>query len=273
MLANPNPCTFNSSLKPLVSWILCCHILNNHLKVAIESCLNQSYKNFELVIVANGADSQEIYRAVEGWFGSDNRIRVFVTEVQQLSFSLSLGLHNSRGSLVARMDSDDISYSDRLQRQVDYMCEHPGIAVLGSDYQIIDNEGIGQRKVILPKLDSAIRKALFYGNPLCHPSIMFRREIILQAGGYLGGLHAEDYDLWARLSLNPKYQFANLDSILIGYRVIGVGAARRSRWAYASMSSSQFRNFLVGGGGWWLFASLISVFKLVVRSSRIGSNK
>lgn len=262
-----------SSSEPLVSWILCSHVDNSHLKLAIESCLSQTYSNFELIFVANGSEARNVAQTVRNFYGSDPRVRVFMTEIRQLSFSLSLGLHHARGMLIARMDSDDISYANRLERQVDFMSKHPDVIVLGTCYEIIDNDGLVQRQIQIPEQDMQIRLALFRGNPFCHPSVMFRKQAVLEAGGYLGGLHAEDYDLWARLSLSPKYRFANLKEICLGYRVIGVGMARRSRWAYASIAAIQFRNFLVGGGGRWFFASLISVAKLFLRSSPIRDLK
>jgi glycosyltransferase involved in cell wall biosynthesis len=256
--------------RPFVSWVLCSHIVNQDLKISIDSCLSQTYDHFELVFIANGPNSTRVAETVRSWFGTDARVRIFETAIHQLSFSLSLGLHHARGTLIARMDSDDISSSNRLEQQVAFMSEHPDVAVLGTNYEIIDPEGIVQSKVSLPESDKLIRKALISGNPFCHPTVMFRRRVVLEAGGYLGGLHAEDYDLWARLSLNPSYRFANLSKTCLGYRVIGVGVARRSRWAYASMAASQFRNFLVGGDLRWLLSSVISVAKLILRSSPIN---
>jgi hypothetical protein len=127
--------------------------------------------------------------------------------------------------------------------------------------------------VSVPTNDKLIRRALFHGNPLCHPTVMFRRDVVLAAGGYLGGLHAEDYDLWSRLALNSTLHFANLSDVCLGYRVIGVGAARHSRWAYASVAASQLRNFLIGAGLLWGVSAFLSVIKLLIRSDSVHLNK
>jgi glycosyltransferase involved in cell wall biosynthesis len=254
---------------PAVSWLLCAHVVNDHLKLAIDSCLAQTISNFELLIVANGPKAAEVDEAVRAWHGADNRVRVFITPIRQLSFSLSLGLHYARAALIARMDSDDLSSPDRLERQVAFMTEHVEVAVLGTSYQIIDSDGHMLQTIAMPSTDRLIRRGLLRGNPLCHPTVMFRRQVVLDAGGYLGGLHAEDYDLWSRLALNPTLHFANLPHVCLGYRVIGVGTARRSRWAYASMAASQTRNFLVGAGLRWGAAVVLSVLKLLLRSSSI----
>lgn len=254
---------------PAVSWLLCTHILNHQLHTALKSCLNQTFSDFELLVVANGSAAENIARAVREWAGDDPRVRVFTTEVRHLIFSLSLGLHHARAPLVARMDADDLSTSDRLERQVAFMNEHPACVALGSAYEVIDDEGRRQKTVHLPTSDDQIRRALLWGNPLCHPSVMFRRKAVLDVGGYLGGLHAEDYDLWVRLSMAPENQFANLDEVCLGYRCVGVGVARRSRFAYASMAASQFRSFINGQGLAWAVAALFTTLKAFVRSTSV----
>ena len=251
---------------PAVSWLLCTHVAGEQLRLALQSCLDQTFTEYELLVVVNGSKAQEVASAVRVWVGSDPRIRIFTTEVRHLIFSLSLGLHHARASLVARMDSDDLSKSDRLERQVAFMRQHPEVVVLGSAYEVLDTEGRPQQKVLLPTSNIEIRRALLKGNPLCHPSVMFRRKVVLDAGGYFGGLHAEDYDLWVRLSNDPANQFANLPEICLGYRSVGVGPARRARSAYASMAASQFQNFVKGYGLSWAFAAFFSTLKAFVRS-------
>ncbi len=102
---------------------------------------------------------------------------------------------------------------------------------------------------------------------------MFRKQVVCDAVGYLGGLHAKDYDLWCRLSMNPNIRFPNLPQVCMGYCVVGVGASRRSRWAYASIAASQLINFLIGKGFLWFFATLLSVGKLFLRSAPIRDFK
>ncbi len=251
---------------PAVSWLLCAHVANEQLQLSIRSCLHQTFTDFELLVVANGPSADEVARAVHAWADGDVRVRIFTTDVKHLIFSLSLGLHYARAKLIARMDSDDLSRSDRLERQVAFMHYHPEVTVLGSSYEVIDAGGEQIRIVHPPLRDREIRRALLRGNPLCHPSVIFRRDAVLELGGYLGGLHAEDYDLWVRLSNDPSNRFANLPEIGIGYRNMGVSAARRSRRAYASMASTQLRNFLCGHGLSWAFAALLSTVKAFLRS-------
>jgi glycosyltransferase involved in cell wall biosynthesis len=224
--------------KPAVSWLMCTHVADEQLREALQSCLAQTFSDFECVLVVNGSAAESVASTVRSWYGHDIRMCVYTTEVKHLTFSLALGLHLARAPLVARMDSDDIATPDRLARQVEFMPNH----------------------------DTAIRKALLRGNPLCHPSVMFRRETILAAGGYLGGIYAQDYDLWARLAVNPETRFANLPHVCLRYRMVGVGTARKARLAYASMAAAQYRNFAAGAGLRWALAALITTAKAILRS-------
>ena len=252
---------------PAVSWLLCTHVTNEQLRLALRSCLEQTFTDFELIVVANGGAVADIVSTVREWHGDDPRLRLVSTDVRHLNFSLSLGLHHARGNLVARMDSDDLASSDRLQRQVAFMRSHPDVVVLGTDYELIDEAGQATRRVSMPTSDAQIRRALMRGNPLCHPTVMFRRATVLAAGGYLGGIYAEDYDLWARLAVDPANHFSNLPEVCLGYRTVGAGVARKARLAYASMAASQFRNFVLGAGRTWGLAAAISMLKAFVRSA------
>ena len=253
---------------PAVTWLIAAHIANDHLKTAIESCLNQTFRDFECLVIANGADATIVAEQVTTWFGSDDRLRVITTDVRHLNFSLSLGLHLARGPLIARMDADDISLPNRLEHQLSFMSTNPLVAVLGTQYEVIDQAGQVIAAVDLPTTDLAIRKRLYFGNPFCHPSVMLRRGVILEAGGYLGGLHAEDYDLWARLARSENIKFANLPTCLLQYRSAGIGVARRARSAYATMGAAQFANCVAGAGWPWGIAALISLSKAMIRGQR-----
>lgn len=255
---------------PPVSWLLCTHVANAQLRQAVQSCLDQTFTDFELLLIINGSAAAELATVVQAWFGADQRVRIYTTEVRHLIFSLSLGLHHARADLVARMDSDDVSTPDRLARQVAFMREHPEVAVLGSAYQVIDANGSPQKTIKFQVTDTAVRRALLWGNPLCHPSVMFRRQVVLNVGGYLGGLHAEDYDLWLRLAADSSIKFANLEAVCLGYRSVGAGTARGARSGYASMASAQYRHFVNGFGIRWLLAALVSSLKAFVRSSKAG---
>lgn len=231
------------------------------LQRAVQSCLSQTMADFELLLVVNGPDTGRLVPQLAQAYAVDPRVRVIGTPIHLLNFSLSLGLHLARAPFVARMDADDVSHPERLATQLAFMKAHEDVAVLGSSYFLIDPKGEVRGKVDAPLTDLDIRKALYFRNPICHPSVMLRRDVVLRAGAYLGGRNAEDYDLWLRLAMNKHCRFANLASPLLSYNVSPDGAARRSREAYGNVAGAQLRQFLVTGDVRWLVGATLSAAK------------
>jgi len=138
--------------------------------------------NFELLLVVNGADVDRLVPSLTQAYAWDARVRVIGTPIHLLNFSLSLGLHLSRSPFVARMDADDVTHPERLEKQLAFMQLHDDVAVLGTAYYLIDSQCQVKGKVDVPNTDQKIRKALRFRNPICHPSVMFRRDVLLRAG-------------------------------------------------------------------------------------------
>jgi hypothetical protein len=217
--------------------------------------------DFELLLILNGPDVNTLVPLLTEVFENDERVKVIGTPIHLLNFSLSLGLHLARAPFVARMDADDVSDLNRLAIQLDYMQANEDVAVLGSSYLLIDAQNHIHGKINVPETDQAIRRALRFGNPICHPSVMLRRDAILAAGGYLGGRNAEDYDLWLRLASGRKWRFANLPIPLLSYNASPDGPARRSRTAYANVAGAQLSQFLMTRDVTWLLGSAVNVGK------------
>jgi glycosyltransferase involved in cell wall biosynthesis len=253
---------------PKVSWILCAHLVNDALRLAIASCLNQTYTDFELIIVANGKHSVSVEIAIKNWFANEPKIRLFNTAMHNLNFSLSLGIHLARGELIARMDSDDISYPRRLALQVAFMECNPDVVVLGTAYELIDCYGNAICSASPPLSDLEIRRALPYRNPICHPTVIFRKSNILSIGGYMGSVYAQDYDLWIRLAAFTNIQFQNIPEICLGYRNNPSGLARNARGSYAAMAAAQIYIGLMSCKTKWFFGLLLSIIKTLSNRSR-----
>lgn len=251
----------------LISVLMCVNRIDDFFIRAIDSLNEQTYKNFEIVLVGNTLSEQDKKNVVD-LAAKFPKVRVFFTEVKFLTFSLNLGLHHCAGSLVARMDADDIAYPERLEKQAKFMNEHQEIDVCGSCCYLIDSldQVVGTHNV--PLLDGPIKQALYWNAPFCHPTVMFRKAVILKIGGYMGGLYAEDYDLWCRLKLDVSIRFANLPEKLLGYRFAPNGLARRSKYAYAGLSAAQWRSFVVTGNVMWLLGAILSAIKRLARAKQ-----
>ncbi|WP_305844369.1 glycosyltransferase [Photobacterium leiognathi] len=137
----------------------------------------------------------------------------------QLPYSLNFALNEAKGEFIARMDSDDISMSDRFSKQVEYLERYKDINVLGTSYYTINEDGIITSKVKATKTPERIFAKLPLGIQLCHPSVMRRRDYILRMGGYCYGFFAEDYDLWLRVIQDSPYCIDNIDDYLLKYRI------------------------------------------------------
>jgi len=203
--------------KPIVSVVM--PVLNPHpvyFRQAIESVLNQTFEDWELVIVEDPSPrpAAEILKDYP-----DPRIRHFVrSQRTSLGDAMNLGLREARAELVAILHADDISEPERLEKQVKFMESHPEVAVLGTWLRVIDEDGqtLGFRRYPCDH-DDIVRAMRIY-NSVGHPSVMFQKKVVLEAGGYADIDLVEDYELWCRLAKRGA-QFAALPEALVRYRV------------------------------------------------------
>lgn len=204
-------------LAPAVSVVMTVWNANREfLQQAIRSVLEQSFRDFELIVVEDPSP-QPVDDLIAAF--RDDRIRlIHRKERAPIGVALNEGIAAARAPLIARMDADDLALPHRLARQVAFLREHPDIAVYGSRITIIDetNRVIGHR--LLPVTHEEIAASMRRYNCISHPSVMFRRNAFERAGGYSEALRVEDYDLWCRL-LTSGARFENSADELLQYRV------------------------------------------------------
>ena len=194
-------------------------VYNNapYLAPAIDSILGQTFTDFEFLIVDDGStdDSGAI---INRFAAEDSRIRPIHQANAGLIVSLNRIISEARSDLIARMDGDDIALPDRFARQVAFLDANPDIGVLGTGCTVIEENGMPSTYRFENVVSTeAILDDLKNGPPLCHPSVMMRRDVVRAVGGYHRAYrHCEDYDLWLRLSEHVK--MANLPDRLLLYR-------------------------------------------------------
>lgn len=130
--------------------------------------------------------------------------------------TLNTGLNYTDTEFVARIDQDDLMFSNRLEIQLDYLQKNPEILCVGGQLELIDQFGVHLGFSYFPKSQWLISKTITLTSPMAHPSVMFRRRDVIALGGYRSNL-PEDWDLWLRLYEAGK--ISNLDSLLVRYRV------------------------------------------------------
>lgn len=193
----------------LVSVVMPAYNSGKFLKQAIESIINQSYTNFEYIIIDDGStdNSLDIIKSY-----SDKRIRIILhTKNEGIVSSLNAGIIASKGKYIARMDADDVSSLDRLAEQVSYMEQNPKCGVVGSFVRLVDENNQLLYTVENPARNIAIKKFLLHNSCLAHGSVLIRKKDLIKAGLYDKDemvRHAEDYDLFTRMAV-----FCNLANI------------------------------------------------------------
>ncbi len=183
---------------------------------AVESILGQSFSDFEFLVVND--NSTDGTGAVLGTF-NDARLTVIANERRQgLTRSLNRGLAQTTTAYIARQDADDRSAPERLERQVAFLDSHPDVALAGTWYRKIDEQGRVLASQQLPCTATDLRWHLIFYSPFVHSAVVFRRSVLDVVGTYDEHLHyAQDYDLWCRIA--RSFELANLDEYLVDFRV------------------------------------------------------
>jgi glycosyltransferase involved in cell wall biosynthesis len=210
---------------PHVSVIMPVYNAETHLTQAIDSILNQSFRDFEFVVIDDGSTdtSQAILKAIAD---RDRRLVIYTQPNRGLIASLNEGWKIARGTYIARMDADDISLPRRLEKQVAYLDRNRDVGIVGTWIQDIGRSGEAGPVWPLPTSPGTIPWFLMFGNCMAHPSVMMRREVVAKLGYRTAAIHVEDYDLWMRASAVTR--LANIPEVLLKYRVLSHSVSSRN---------------------------------------------
>lgn len=207
----------NPNLKtPEISVILPVYNGEKYLRDAIDSILNQTFMDFELIIIDDGSrdDSASIIKSYQ-----DKRIILIQQRNKGLSAALNVGISKSSGKYIARMDADDISLPQRLEKQISFLEKHPDIGIVGTWAIMMTEEGEDIYIADIPQNDLGARELLAKSSPFFHGSVMFRRSIFDSCGPYPEeiGLQVEDWVLWHQFATRTK--LANIGRPLFKHRI------------------------------------------------------
>jgi glycosyltransferase involved in cell wall biosynthesis len=202
-----------------ISIILPVFNAEKYLLECLQSIENQTYINWELVIINDGSTDNSHQIIVDFIQKVSNQVQYFHLEINKgLPYCLNLGIQHAKGEYIARIDADDVMMEERLQKQVDFLEKHKSVGIIGS-YAIDINElGNPIELFTVAERNQILKENLFTVCPFIHPSVMFRTHILINCIGYQNKYrYAEDYDLWFRLA--NITQFANLPEPLIKRRI------------------------------------------------------
>lgn len=185
-----------------------------YLFQAMRSIINQTFSDWEMILYNDGSD--ECYEsAIQEAAALDGRIRYLRGKRNAgLAHGLNECLSVAKGRYIARMDDDDMSHPERLQKMYDFLETHEEYQWVGSNTELIDDEGRwGVRR--MPEIPD--KKDFIHYSPYIHPAVMFRKELLEKCGGYRISRRGEDYELFMRLHGNG-YRGYNLQEALFQYR-------------------------------------------------------
>ncbi|MEH2069542.1 MAG: glycosyltransferase family 2 protein [Nostoc sp.] len=191
-------------MKTLVSVILPTYNMGMYITRAIDSILSQTLEDFELIVLNDGSTDRTV-DILAAYAQQDQRI-IIVHNPKNIGLirTLNKGLEIAQGTFVARQDADNYSTPTRLAEQVSYLKQHPYIGLVGTRVFVIDDHKQTISNNVYPYFvlpSMLIPWELLFYPYFSHDTIIARRDLLLQVGGYrLDRIHAEDYDLWYRLS-------------------------------------------------------------------------
>jgi len=212
---------------PKITVLMPAYNAGRYIGEAIDSVLTQTFTDFELLIVNDGSTDQT--ECIINSF-RDDRIVLINQNNMGVAAALNTGLQHSRGRYIARFDADDVCYPHRLQTQFDFLEQNPGYILVGSDadYILEDDEFLFSFRCIAHTHEEVIKKMYFYC-PFVHPTVMYKKESVCNAGGYATDAHNfEDYLLWTAITREGK--LCNLPEPLIKYRLNSTSATIDERW-------------------------------------------
>ncbi|OYX21517.1 MAG: hypothetical protein B7Z04_02805 [Rhodobacterales bacterium 32-66-9] len=201
----------------LLSVLMPVYDCDQFVQAAIDSILNQTFRDFEFIIIDDGSKDRTA-EIVEAAAARDPRIRVISRENRGIVPSLNEALEQATGTLVARMDGDDISLPDRFSRQVAYLQANPECGLVGTQIMFMDPDG----RPIAPMPnplghDEIVARMMIGREGISHPTVLFRREVAQSINGYSDRFkHAEDIDFFLRMA--EATRVANMPELLLHYR-------------------------------------------------------
>lgn len=218
------------------------------LRESIESILNQTYRDFEYIIILDYPDNDVHKSVIEEYALKDDRIHFYINEKNMgLTDSLNRGLSLCHGEYIARMDADDISLPNRLERQMKYLEKNHYDLIGGITEMINENGSLLYSIKSVPTDPKKINKALRYSQCIAHPTWLGKKEVFEKNAGYRHMPLCEDYDFTLRAVLNG-FVISNLNEAVLKYRMTSNSISRSNlfeQYLYMSYITNEYKNIRI----------------------------
>jgi glycosyltransferase involved in cell wall biosynthesis len=252
---------------PTITVLMSVYNSEMHLREAIESILNQTFRDFEFLIF-NDASTDNSPNILQEYALDDKRIRLVDNKVNLgLTQSLNKGIELARGEYIARQDADDISFAHRLEKQLSFFEKHPEVGLLGSHFIEIDEHGKRVKLHNPPQGNFQLLWRLNFGNTFAHSSIMIRK-ILLTKNSLCYNIHyrySQDYEFWTRLCEYTKCDI--VPEVLLYYRTHSEAISQQKREEQEELA------FQVAWKQMHKYANISETEAKVLRNNRGGVGK
>jgi len=189
-----------------------------YLERALLSIFEQSLQADEIILVEDGALTDELYAVLEKWEKKLPIKRIPLKNNVGLGQALNIGIQHCSNDFIARMDTDDIALRERFKKQIDFFKQNPKVDIIGTAIsEFYDDENKIESKRILPQSHEELIKWAKSRNPFNHMTVMFKKDTVVNAGNYQSCNGFEDYYLWVRIFFNGGIG-GNLKEILVNAR-------------------------------------------------------
>lgn len=220
-----------------------------HFRVAVDSVINQSVSPDEIILVVDGPVPNALDQVISEMERCSCLYIIRLDINQGLGVALKVATENCKNDIIARMDSDDIAHQNRFETQLKVLQDSDVDIVGGDIIEFIDSPDDYVAKRCLPVTDSELKEFIKHRCPFNHMTVMFRKNALRKAGGYISWHYNEDYYLWIRMML-AGCTFANTGTALVNVRVGEGMYARRGGWKYfcseAKLQGYMLKNEVIG---------------------------
>uniref|UniRef100_UPI003890F5E9 glycosyltransferase family 2 protein n=1 Tax=Methanobrevibacter sp. TaxID=66852 RepID=UPI003890F5E9 len=203
---------------PKISLIMSVYNGEDYLSEAIESVLNQTFRDFELIVI-NDCSTDKTYEILKRFAELDKRVKVHTNEVNlRLPSSLNKAISYAQGKYIARMDADDICLPERLEKQYNFMENNPSVALSSCRFMTLKNGVISSGGCGGKSDKESIKALLLVTNPILHPGIIAKADAIRSLGYDKNFTCTEDMELWTRFVM-AGYDIEIMPEYLMIYRL------------------------------------------------------
>ena len=201
---------------PLVSVIMPVYNSSEFLRSSLECILNQTYTNFEFIIIDDGS-SDNTSQIIESY--SDTRIKYIKSEHKGFIYQLNYGLEISKGEFIARMDGDDLTHLERFEKEVEILTSDKTITLVGTNFYYVNHKGKILQSKNFPEFNEDIEFMMPVIPSILHGSMMVYKSALIDVGGYDPDNFSEDPVLFMKL-LSAGFKMYNIQEFLYSYRIV-----------------------------------------------------